>query len=167
LKARALMLLAMFLIAQSASAFITFTQLSDDVFVVSHRIKVLGSRGRAMKVVYEKSASLCVAAGFAYYEIIDQESQAAQENETANASIRIQLFHQEGSGRVDCQANANPEYTQQADAKLAKRGYVPPAEPEPTEATEATETCTIEQITAMVRAGLTDEQIKAACPDDR
>ena len=29
----------------------------------------------------------------------------------------------------------------------------------------ATKTCTVEQISAMVRAGFTDDQIKAACPN--
>ena len=92
MRLRITLALAVFLVSQTAFAVITFDQLADDIFVVSHRVKGIGSRGQAMRLVYDKTASLCVAAGFEYYAILDQESQATQENESANASIRVQFF---------------------------------------------------------------------------
>ncbi len=170
MKNRVLAVLILFLVSQASFAVITFDQLTDDIFVVSHRIKLAGSRGRAMKLVYEKSASLCAAAGFTHYAILDQESAAGQRYEAANASIRIQLFQVTGEGRIDCEKNANPDYVAQAHAKLARRGYVPPdpatVAAAEAAAAEASSACTVEQITAMVRAGLSDEQIRAACPED-
>ena len=64
----AVTLLAVLLLAsQAAMATITFTQLDDDVFSVSHRVKIIGSRSKATKMVYTKAASLCIAAGFSHY----------------------------------------------------------------------------------------------------
>ena len=127
-----------------------------------------------MKMVYTKAASLCVAAGYTHLKILEQESQAGQQYESANASIRVKLFLDGGEDRLDCEKNANPEHIKEARNKLARVGYRPP-DPEKIQAMEATEgreesagtptgSCTIEQIVAMVKAGLTVEQIKAACP---
>ncbi len=66
------------------------------------------------------------------------------------------------------------EILMEARNKLAKVGYRPP-DPEEMEAMGAVEasgesvgtptgSCTIEQIVAVVKAGLTVKQIKAACP---
>lgn len=150
----------------SAIAVITFTQLDSDTFTVSHRIKGFGSRGKAMDLVYEKAASLCIAAGFTHMEILGQESVAAGGGQQANASVRVQFFFEDGEDRVLCEVSASPTYTEDARKKLKKKGYVPPEKP----AAEASEEefgsrCTVEQITAMVRAGLKDDQIRAACGD--
>ena len=120
-----------------ASAVITFTQLDDDVFIVSHRVKILGSRGKANKMVYTKAASLCVAAGFSHYKILDQESDAAQQYQAANASARVHFYLQDAEDRIGCERNADPKYVEQARKKLEKMNYEPPAPPE--EAKEADE----------------------------
>ena len=160
------LLIATLFASQAAMAVITFNQLTDDIFVVSHRVKILGSRGKAMKLVYEKAASLCVAAGYSYFEILDQESEAAQEDDAANASVRIKLFDLDGPDRIGCEENASLEYVAQAEEKLARNGY---SRPEPSEleqkAASGGSTCTVEQILAMVEAGLSNDQVKAACPD--
>jgi hypothetical protein len=156
----------------ASHAVITFTQLADDIFVVSHRVKFIGSRAQAMKLVYEKAASLCVAAGYTHLEILEQESEAVQEDDSANASVRIKLFQADGADRIDCEKNASQQYIGDAATKLAKMGYRPPATegggaegPSMVEAGGTpTGVCTIEQIVAMVKAGLELEQIKAACP---
>ena len=122
-----ILVLAIVLTAQPALAVVTFTQLDDDVFTVSHRIKLLGGRGRAMKMVYVKASSLCVAAGFAHYKVLGLESNAFQEHDTANASVQVQFFQEDGEGRIDCDRNADPKYVDQARQKLSKRGYNPPS----------------------------------------
>jgi hypothetical protein len=171
-------------VASAASATITFDQLDDDIFVISHRVKIIGSRGQAMRLAYEKVASVCVAAGFTHYKILEEDSQASQQYESANASVRAQFFFADGEGRIDCARNANAEYVAQAKKKLEKRGYVPmeppataadagageaatgeAAEDEEGEAASGNASCTAEQIAVMAKAGLTAEQIQAACPD--
>ncbi len=153
---------------QLAMAVITFDQLDDDIFVISHRIKFYGSRGQAMKLVYEKVASLCVAAGYTHVKILDQESQAAQEDITANASIRARFFFEDGEERNDCKKKASEKYIEQAAVKLEAMGY---QRPDPAVSTSAeataddTGSCAVDQISAMVKAGLSDEQIKAACKE--
>ena len=154
-------------VPREAMAVITFDQLDQDTFVVSHRVKIYGSRGKAMKVVYEKAASLCIAAGYTHLLLLNQESQAAQEHDTANASVQVQFFLADGEGRIECSKKASQEYIDQAAQKLSKRDYQPP-DPSVAGAGTGDEaqqsgTCTVEQITAMVKAGLSEEQIKAAC----
>ena len=157
---------------QVSHAIITFSQLAENIFVVSHRVKFIGSRGQAMRLVYTKAASLCVAAGFSHMEIVVQESDADQLDDSANASVRVKFYMASGEDRLDCEKNSNPEHTMEARNKLAKMGYQPPDPQEkaataPTGAVSpgtSTGTCTIEQIVAMVEAGLGIEQIKAACP---
>ncbi len=165
-------ILAALVVPQAALAVITFTQLDDDIFVISHRVKFVGSRGRAQKLVYEKAASVCVAAGYAQFKILDQESNASQQHESANASVRVQFYQEDAEGRIGCEKNARQEFVAQASAKLAKRGYQPPEPPDPASDQPASgdgdreaRSCTVEQISAMVKAGFSDEQIKAACPD--
>lgn len=172
-----LFLIAVLFIAQSAQAVITFTQLDDDVFVVSHRVKVLGLRGKAMKLVYAKTASLCIAAGYSHMKILDQESETGQTDDSANASIRAQFYLADGEDRFGCERNADPEYVQQASAKLARQGHRPPDPEAVAENTKEAASsgsgkpegnpCGIEQTAAMARAGLSDEQIKAACAQSR
>ncbi len=152
-------------------AVVTFTQLDDDIFFISHRVKIIGSRGQATRLVYEKAASLCVAAGFSHLKILQQESEASQRDDSANATLRVQLYFEDGEGRIDCEKNASSEYIQQASAKLAKRGYQPPEKPTPDNSGAVADSsaeawsCTIEQITVMAKAGFSDQQIKAACPN--
>lgn len=166
-----------------AHATITFQQLDDDMFVVSHRVKIIGSRGQAMDMAYTKAASLCVAAGYSHFEILQQESEAEQSDDSANASLRVRFYPQDGEDRIDCARNADPKYVRQAEEKLRKRGYSLPeatSEPAGAEAGSGSATgepggeapsscahgCTIEQIAAMARAGLSDEQISAACQSE-
>ena len=104
-----------------ASAVITFTQLDEEVFVVSHRVKLIGSRARALGLVYEKAASLCLATGYSHFEILDQESSAHQEYQDANATITARFSTEDGEGRMECAPKANPKYVKQAEKKLARR----------------------------------------------
>jgi hypothetical protein len=161
------------LLPAAAGATLTFKQLGDDLFVVSHRVKIIGSRGQAMDLVYTKAASLCLAAGFSHFEILGQESEANQVDDSANASVRVRYFHEAGGERIDCSRNADPKYVEQAREKLAKQGIqaaaapatgsVPAAAGEDGNGDGGKEACSIEQIASMARSGLSDEQIRAAC----
>lgn len=159
-------------------AVLTFRQLDQDTFTVSHRVKGFGSRGKATELVYTKTASLCIAAGYTHYQVRDQESQASQPYRAANATVTVRFFQQDGEDRIACEPGSDPEYVEDARAKLQEMGYEPPDRGEANEAARSAaeaqsrepsascpDGCTIEQIPAMARAGLTDEQIRAACDD--
>ncbi|MCP4205178.1 MAG: hypothetical protein GY769_24980 [bacterium] len=113
---------------QIAMAVVTFDQLDDDLFVISHRVKVKFwmSRGQAMRKVYEKAGSICLAAGYTHFEILQQESQAGQWQDDANASVRVRFFFEGSEERIECRRTASDRYIEQATVKLAKRGYRPP-----------------------------------------
>lgn len=165
----------LFLAVAPADAVITFTQLDENTFTVSHRVKGLGSRGKAMELVYTKAASLCVAAGYTHYQVLDQESQASQQYEAANATLTLRFFLDSAADRISCEPGSDPEYVEEARAKLQRIGYNPPelapldqvgtsADGKMTDSVGlCPQGCTIEQIAAMARAGLSDEKIRAAC----
>lgn len=107
-----------------------------------------------------------------HFEILQQDSEANQADDAANASIRAQFFLTDGQGRVECGRNAEQEYINEASQKLAKSGYSPPdknavAAPQSAAGDAGSPlgdlSCSLQQITAMARSGLTDEQILAAC----
>lgn len=124
-----LIAIAVLVAPQLAMGVVTFDQLNDDMFVVSHRVKVKfwTSRGQAMRLVYEKAASLCVAAGYTHLEILDQESQALQEREAANASVRVRFFLEGGEERAECGRKASDKYIEQAAERLEARRTQRPA----------------------------------------
>jgi hypothetical protein len=176
---RALVAGALFALSVApAHSIITFTQLDQNTFTVSHRVKGFGSRGKATRMVYTKAASLCIAAGYSHYQVVDQESQASQQYEAANATVVLRFFNEDGQDRVSCKSGSDPEYVAEARAKLKEMGYRPPEVVQSGNETSASgagggeasatcsQGCTIEQIAAMARAGLSDEKIRAACEAD-
>ncbi len=136
MKVVGLALIVAFLLPTMAWGALSFTQLDDDMFIISHRIKIIGSRGKAMKMVYTKSSSLCIAAGFSHFKILDQESEAGQQYQAANASIRVQYFLEDDEERISCKRNADPKYVEQAQKKLRKMNYEPPAKAEEEDSTQ-------------------------------
>lgn len=158
------LVLALLFISSVASATMTFQQLDDNTFSVSHKVKWIGGRGQAMELVYDKAASLCVAAGYSHLELFGQESNANGYYQNANATLTVRFFQNPGKDRIACDQKATNEYIKQATKKLDKRGYEGPVELEDSPSSEEPEKdCTIEQISAMLKAGMTEEQIKAAC----
>ena len=80
------------------------------------------------------------------------------------ALILMKFFLEPGEGRVDCHPKTSEEYIEQVKKKLAKKGYTgPTVVSDDSEETEGDSQCSVEQIAAMVKAGLTEEQIKAVC----
>ena len=153
--------------AQIADAVVTFQQLDDNTFTVSHKVKWIGSRGQAMDLVFEKTASLCVAAGYTHMKILDQETTSAGYYQNANATLTVKFFLETGEGRVECGPKASVEYIEQSKRKLAKKGYAGPVPVDDNEEdSEDDNQCTVEQIAAMLKAGLSEEQIKAACTSE-
>ena len=157
-------------------AVLTFTQLDENTFTVSHRVKGVGSRGKATKLVYTKAASLCLAAGYSHYLVLGQESQAHQQYQAANATLTVKFFQTDGEGRTECEGAADSEYVADAEAKLREQGYRPPEQSPPSDGPSSSEGtgaeapcpagCTLEQIAAMARAGLSDGSIRAACQEE-
>ncbi len=151
-------------ITSVAAATMTFQQLDGNTFSVSHKVKWIGGRGQAMELVYDKAASLCIAAGYTHLELFGQESNAPGYYQSANATLTVKFFQDAGEGRIACDVKATDEYIKQARSKLKKRGYAGPVTPEkPVDTQETENICTVEQITMMIEAGFSKEQIEAAC----
>jgi hypothetical protein len=114
-------------VSKSVEAEIASSQLADDIFVGSRRVRIIGSRGQAMRPGYTKAASLCGAVDYPHLEILQQELQAGSEFEVANASIRVGFSQAGGGERPECDRSADSQYVEEASTKLAKSGRQPPA----------------------------------------
>lgn len=155
-------------VASGSFATLTFQQLDDNTFSISHKVKWIGGRGQALDLVYEKAASLCVAAGYTHFELVGQASNAAGFFQDANATLTVAFFQRDGKDRIECEMKATDKYVAQASKKLDKRGYKGPTKVADSDETHAGENqCSVEQITAMVQAGLSGEQIEAACNKEK
>ncbi len=153
-------------VASGCFATLTFQQLDDNTFSVSHKVKWIGGRGQALELVYEKAASICVAAGYTHFVLVGQASNAPGFFQDANATLTMEFFQRDGENRIECEMKATDKYIAQASKKLDKRGYRGPTNVEDSDGIEVGENhCSIEQITALVKAGLSDEQIEAACSE--
>ncbi|MEZ5333663.1 MAG: hypothetical protein R2991_16885 [Thermoanaerobaculia bacterium] len=156
--------------ASSASAVLHFDRLEEDLFAVRHKVLFMGSEEKAVKLVHEKAASICVAAGYTHYAVLELESTPLEDDESATAEATVRFFHEAGDERTACEEEADPEYVAEARRELgmpaAEAAPVPAVDGAPAAAAEPevrAGSCTVAQIAAMVRAGFSDEQIEAAC----
>ncbi|MEZ5332518.1 MAG: hypothetical protein R2991_10805 [Thermoanaerobaculia bacterium] len=147
--------------ASSASAVLHFDQLEEDLFAVRHKVLFLGSEEKAVKLVHEKAASICVAAGYTHYAVLELESTPLEDDESATAEATVRFFREAGDERTACE-EADPG-TWRARRELG----MPAAEAAPVPAVDGAAaaaagrvgagSCTVAQIAAMVRAGFSDE----------
>ena len=114
--------IAMLLSTSAATAAtLRFQRLGEDRFVVSHNVK-LGGANKAVKMAYKKAASLCVAAGFSYFEVLGQEVGRPSQYQFAGGTLQVRFKHErtEGGLELDCKENAEPRYVELAKKKLTK-----------------------------------------------
>ena len=112
-----------------AQADVKFTRLDSDQFVISHRkLTLLGAEAKAMKTLYGEVASICVAAGFNYFDIKSQDVQERQHGGAwgggrgASGTVQVK-FHQEeiNDDVIECEPLSDRKKVELAKKKLEKR----------------------------------------------
>ena len=77
-----------------------------------------------MRKAYEKAASLCMAAGYQWFEIVDTESKGRGWGSAAGATLDIKVYQEQGSeDQLSCKTLANTEETENLKLKLKKIDY--------------------------------------------
>lgn len=110
---------AFFVVSSASAATLRFQRSAEDRFVVSHNVK-LGGANKAVKMVYKKAASLCVAAGFSYFEVLGQEVGRPSQYQFAGGTLQVRFKHEQTEEGLDCQENSEPRYVELAKKKLKK-----------------------------------------------
>jgi hypothetical protein len=112
----------------AARADVKFTRLDADQFVISHRKQtLLGAEAKAMKTLYGEVASICVAAGFKYFDVKSQDVQERQQGglwgggRGASGTVEAK-FHQDkiNDDVIECQPLSDPKKVDLAKKKLEK-----------------------------------------------
>ena len=103
------------------AATLRFQRLGEDRFVVSHNVK-LGGANKAVKMVYKKAGSICVAAGFSYFEVLGQEVTRPNRYQFAGGTLQVRFKHEraEEGLELDCKENSDARYVELAKKKLKK-----------------------------------------------
>lgn len=131
MKAPALAIGCLLLVASVAGADIKYTRLSDTQFVVHHRkLTKFGAEAKATKTAYAEAASICIAAGFTHMEVKDLnvgEREFGGEwggGRGASADLRIKLYQEPDEATIDekdlveCGPLSDPVKIQRAKEKL-------------------------------------------------
>ena len=124
---RLLLLVLASLLATPALADIKFTRLDEDQFVISHRKQtLLGGEAKAMNTLYEEVASLCIAAGYEYFEVKGQDVQERNHGglwgggRGASGTIQAKFHTEDGEDFIRCEPLAVAKKIAKAKQKLAK-----------------------------------------------
>ena len=129
---------AIFLIAGIASSTTRIQQIAPNRFLVTHQKQsALGGQGKALRKSYEKAASLCTAAGYKWFEIVETQSKGRGWASRAGATLDIKVYQeQKNEDQLSCETLANPEEVPNLVEKLKKIDY---EWPEPADEEEAAE----------------------------
>ena len=141
--------------AASASRTFFFQRLTEDRFVVGH-MTMFGGANKASEIAHQKAASICVAAGFAFLEVHDQEKRAgrvesvtigrgsgsiaASVEGNATSVLLVRFKHEneeEGEGVLDCKENSVPRYVAKARKGIERQDAEEDALQSPTRTTAA------------------------------
>jgi len=88
--------MAIAVLSAPALADMRFQRLDEDDFVIHHRKKTrFGGEGKAMETLYTEVASVCVAAGFQYFEVKREFSEGRQIGRGASAMMEVRFSHDE------------------------------------------------------------------------
>ncbi len=89
---------------------------------------------RAAKKASVRVASVCVAAGFSYFQVLDESGREGKHAgpfggwQAASKTIRARFFHEEVENSYPCSFGATPKYIEVARKIAAKNGYPWPVE---------------------------------------
>ncbi len=137
-------------VASGATLF-QFQRLTEDRFVVSHMTGVGGTK-KASKFAHQKAASICVAAGFTFMDVLGQRAGAGKMEgvgvggisvgirTNATSTLLVRFKHEnenEGEEVLDCKENSVPRYVAKARKGLERRDAEEDASQSPTRTTAA------------------------------
>lgn len=109
-------------LATPASATTRLQKLSEDRYLLTHQKQTgFGGQGKALRMTYEKAASLCLLLDYSWFEIRNSQSKGRTWGSAAAATMEIKLYkEQEKEDLNDCQALASEEQKQVMRKALQK-----------------------------------------------
>jgi|GEM_PF-6115015 hypothetical protein len=104
-------LLLLPLLATPADATTRLHKLSEDRYLLTHQKQTgFGGQGKAVRLAYEKAASLCLLLDYSWFEVRNSETKGRTWGSGAAATFEIKLYReQENEDLNDCQALASEQ----------------------------------------------------------
>ena len=117
----AILILLPFL-ATPATATTRLQKLSDSRYLLTHQKQTrFGGQGKAVRMAYEKAASLCLLLDYSWFEVRDSQSKGRTWGGAASATMEVKFYReQEEDDLNDCQALASEEQKQVMRKALQK-----------------------------------------------
>lgn len=107
----------------SVSAVTRVQKLSEDRFMITlKKLSGYGGQGKVLRKLNVKAASLCIVAGYSWFEVKDQKSHGRGLFKTAAGTFQVKFFNSEDEGEdlLSCEALATDQEKKKMKAALAK-----------------------------------------------
>ena len=115
----------MILIAVPVLASTRLMRITDDTYLITHQKQSgFGGQGKALRMAYEKAASLCVNLDFKWFEILDTQSKGRGFGSAAASTMKVKFFKEKPDGEereiLSCKDLASKEQKVKMAKALAK-----------------------------------------------
>ena len=117
----ALVLVLLFNVS-SVTAVTRLKKLSENRYLITFKkLSAFGGQGRILRKLHEKSAALCLLAGFQWFEIKQESSHGRGLFKTAAGTFEVKFYHeQENEDLYDCSALSTDEEKEKMAKAYAK-----------------------------------------------
>ena len=114
--------LLVFLSAAPSAAGLRFHMLGEHRFALTHTVKSFGGAAAAQKVLYQKAASICIAAEYEHLEVLQQQiDRGGGFLAGPGGTMEVRLFKEPTDTSISCAENATEFYIKKARRMLARR----------------------------------------------
>lgn len=116
------LLILLSFLATSATATTRLQKLADNRYLITHQKQTgFGGQGKALRMSYEKAASLCLLLDYSWFEVRNSQSKGRTWGGGAAATMEVKFYHErENEDLNDCQALASAEQTEVMRKALQK-----------------------------------------------
>ncbi len=123
--------LVLILSVGSVPAVTRLKKLSETRYLLTlKKLSGFGGQGRILRKLHDKSASLCVIAGFKWFEIVTDQSHGRGLFKTAAGTFELKFYHeQENEDLYNCEALATDEEKRKMKSAYEKVNPSPPTSP--------------------------------------
>lgn len=100
-------------------------KLSENRYLITHQKQTaLGGQGKALRLSYEKAASLCVILDYSWFEIKQMESKGRTWGSGAASTLEVKFHHEQNmedeNDYLDCRQMATEEQKQKMRKALQR-----------------------------------------------
>ncbi len=115
-------LILLFVLATPVAATTRLQKLSEDRYLLTHQKQTnYGGQGKAVRMNYEKAASLCLLLDYSWFEVRDTQSKGRSWGSGAASTMEVKFYREpEVEDLNDCEALASEKQKQKMGKALQR-----------------------------------------------